>query len=131
MSLAPSSASLGERMFIPFQDEINDLFESDQSIWDKLKGGAFVGVVVAAQKLPDDPIELLLRMLFAGCLASVVVVLLSLRDVVWKRMLAGQRVSLVLRLYLAHGVMSIALGAVTFIVFAFFGAVLLLSLVGL
>ncbi len=52
------------------------------------------------------------------------VIILSLKDVVKKRMKAGQRVSLLLRLYFGSGNFSLLLSFVSILVFACFAIVL-------
>ncbi len=99
-------------MKVPFRRELEDLFASDHSIVFKLLGGAFVGGLFSLRLALKDPktggldlstpakITIVAISAFVGML---VVLLLSLRDVVVRRVEQGQRVNPLLRAYFGRG----------------------------
>lgn len=97
---------------VPFQSEIEDLFESDKSIVLKLLGGAFVGVVLSLKFVAKDGkgnaptmgnTATAVVVVGAAVVGAVVVLLLTLRDVVARRVDAGKRVNPVLKAYFGRG----------------------------
>lgn len=96
---------------LPFQRELADLFESDRSIVWKLLGGAVVGVLVCARGFGRQPpgaggltvpVKIALACGFA-VVGVLVVLLLSFRDVVVRRVDAGKPVNPLLKAYFGRG----------------------------
>ena len=95
---------------VPFQREIEDLFSSDKSIVWKLLGGGFVGAALAAKmvlgKGNGPQLGMTARVVvFVGSIivGMLVVLLLTLRDVVVRRVNAGKRVNPILKAYFGRG----------------------------
>ena len=97
---------------VPFQSEIEDLFASDKSIIIKLLGGAFVGAVLSlrvvfkgakgnAATLSDT--ARVVVFIGAAVIGALVVLLLTLRDVVARRVERGKRVNPLLKAYFGRG----------------------------
>jgi hypothetical protein len=95
---------------VPFQREIEDLFSSDKSIVWKLLGGGFVGGALAARmvlgKQNGPQMAATARwVVFVGSIivGMLVVLLLTLRDVVARRVDAGKPVNPILKAYFGRG----------------------------
>jgi hypothetical protein len=96
----------------PFHNEIEDLFASDKSIVLKLLGGAFVGAVlslsVVLKRAKGNEASLgttakVITFVGATVIGAIVVLLLTLRDVVARRVDAGQQVNPILKAYFGRG----------------------------
>lgn len=102
-------------MRLPFQNELNDAFVRDQSIWLKIGGGAFIGGVIALSTIVRDRSQTFqgtLGMILVAATALVggcVGLFLSIKDVVRSRRDAGKSVNPVLRLFFGMGIVSILL----------------------
>jgi hypothetical protein len=95
---------------VPFQREIADLFASDKSIVWKLLGGGFVGGALGARVAfgkgnGPQMAETARVVVFAGSIVvgMFVVLLLTLRDVVARRVDAGKPVNPILKAYFGRG----------------------------
>jgi hypothetical protein len=95
---------------VPFQRELEDLFSSDKSIILKLLGGAFVGAVFSLRVLfkKGDGASLgntarVVVFVGAAIIGALVVLLLTLRDVVARRVDAGKSVNPILKAYFGRG----------------------------
>jgi hypothetical protein len=95
---------------VPFQREIEDLFASDKSIVWKLLGGGFMGGAFAAsmvlRKGNGPQMAATARVVvFVGSIVvgMLVVLLLTLRDVVARRVDAGKPVNPILKAYFGRG----------------------------
>ncbi|MHC5539488.1 hypothetical protein ACYOEI_14820 [Singulisphaera rosea] len=112
---------------VPFRREIEDLFASDKSIALKMIAGAFVGVVVTMGSLFKEPgrgglttatpVKVAIAII-AAAVGAIVVLGLSLRDVVVRRVDQGKRVNFLLRAYFGqgNGCLMLALWFITVIV---------------
>jgi hypothetical protein len=98
----PQQAMLG-----PFHNELDEVFRGDRSIWLKIGGSAFVcasGALLHFNADPKATIAFELAMIAAmAVIGAVIGLMLSLRDVVRRRLAAGKPVNLLLRLYLGGG----------------------------
>jgi hypothetical protein len=97
---------------IPFRSEIEDLFASDKSIIWKLLGGAFVGAALSMTVVLKGPqgkapqMSMTARVIVligATVIGALVVLLLTLRDVVARRVDAGLKVNPLLKAYFGRG----------------------------
>ena len=124
---------------VPFQREMNDLFASDKSIVLKLLGGAFVGgvfglwVVLREAKGGKSAFPIPVKtaiVVGAAIVGMVVVLLLSLRDVVVRRVERGKTVNPLLRAYFGrgNGCLMVALWFVTIIVVTLIATMLTVNL---
>lgn len=115
---------------VPFQREIEDLFASDKTIVLKLIGGAFVGVFLSLRMVMKDaragdtsfsPTVRTVVLIGGAIVGALVVLGLTLRDVVLRRVEAGQRVNPLLRAYFGkgNGCLMLVLWSVT-VIFATF-----------
>ncbi len=115
---------------LPFRRELEDLFVSDKSIVLKMLGGAFVSSLVAAREFfkekenAPSPLPMTTRVFFvvgAGGIGAFVVLFLSLRDVVIRRVESGKRVHPILRAYMGKDRVwrTVALWFVTVIIVTF------------
>jgi hypothetical protein len=109
-------------MYIPFREEFEDLFRNSGGIWLKIGGGALVGILVAIGAVHRmivnglvefDPVRAVGTVVGTALIGALAVILLLLKDVVQKRIQAGQRVSFLLRLSFGMGVTSLLLWAIT------------------
>jgi hypothetical protein len=100
---------------VPFSRELDELFQQDRRAWLKVLGGAFVGAVLSWSMIRKQPIKdegpfvvacMVILFALAGACA---VLLLSLKDIVRRRVDDGKPVNLVLRAYLALGTWSLLL----------------------
>jgi len=110
---------------VPFKDEIDRAFQQDRNLPRKLLGAVVVGLAVglgsALHAHPDE--RLVATLIYCTCmtggsvLACVAgVFVLTLKDVVQRRIRDGETVNPVLRLYLATGALSLAMWFGTVIV---------------
>ncbi len=124
---------------VPFRREIDDLFASDRSIVLKLLGGAFVGGLVSLRAVlkdpkaggPDSSTPVKVTIVSgAAVVGMLVVLLLSLRDVVVRRVEKGQRVNPLLRAYFGrgNGCLMLALWFITIILATFIVTMLTVNL---
>jgi hypothetical protein len=96
-------------MWMPFHREIDDLFQSDRSIWMKAGGAALLCGVLSASALFRDDAPGMSAWIAVGVIASIsvvgaiVCVLLSLKDVVRRRLSEGKPVHLLLRICFGSG----------------------------
>jgi hypothetical protein len=109
---------------LPFKEEFDDLFREDRSIWWKILGGAAaaaLAVLLAVWrganreqgKATFGPAAIAVIVVVAAFLGALVAVLLSLKDVVRRRMDSGQRVSRLLRVYFGGGAVSLMVWVLT------------------
>jgi hypothetical protein len=124
---------------LPFQRELSDLFTSDKSIVLKLLAGAVVGVLVAMRAAFKStqagggglsmPLKVAI-LVVAAIVGMLVVLLLTLRDVVVRRVERGKPVNPLLRAYFGrgNGCLMVALWSITVIVVTFVVVMLTLSL---
>jgi hypothetical protein len=124
---------------VPFHHEIEDLFASDGSIVLKLLAGAFVGGVLSLKVAFKEPggtapaLSMPVKVTIvaaAAVVGMIVVLMLSLRDVVARRVENGQRVNPLLRAYFGrgNGCLMVALWSVTVIVAVFVATMITVSL---
>lgn len=124
---------------VPFRREIEDLFASDKSIVLKLLAGAFVGGLLSLRVVLKDlrgggtPLPASMKVpivVGAALVGMLVVLLLSLRDVVVRRVERGKRVNPLLRAYFGrgNGCLMVALWSVTVIIVTFIVTMLMVSL---
>jgi len=125
-------------MMFPFQDELNDLFRQNRSIWWKMLGGAAatpIALLVAGIRQPPtvdlSPATIVIALVVAAVIGAGLAILLSLKDVVVRRQAAGQRVSWLLQVYFAKGRMSLLVWGVTAVVASFPIMIVLLGYLGL
>jgi hypothetical protein len=114
-------------MFRIFREELDAVFREDgRLVWKLLAAagvGSFVGLKVAFRASNDKMAAGWLG--YAGIVAlpilfaMMAVLGLSLKDVTNRRLREGQRVSLLLRWYLASGMLSLLLWVITAIIGAF------------
>ena len=102
-------------MFLPLKKELDEAFRSDRSIWVKLAGCAFVGLIAgilgvshldAKDRTTTAIVFALLAPTIVGAAAGVC---LSLKDVVTRRQRNGERVSPVLRALFGWGIVSLVI----------------------
>jgi hypothetical protein len=117
-------------MKVPFHHEIEELFASDRSMALKLLAGAFVAVVLSLKVVVKDPKDRspefstptkITILVGAAVVGMLVVLLLSLRDVVVRRVERGQRVNPLLLAYFGrgNGCLMLALWSLTIMVATF------------
>ncbi len=105
-------------MRLPFRGELDETFRSDRSVWIKMAAAALVADFCAVlglwkMRTNDVPIDDFLKSLNLGILAIVAVagagtsLLLSLKDVIRRRIDRGDSVNFFLKLYLGMGVWSL------------------------
>jgi hypothetical protein len=110
---------------VPFSKEIDQAFRQDRNLPRKLIGavivGLSVGCVLVVRSSHNDRrgprpfvYACVIGLTIVACVLAVFG--LSLRDVVRRRMHDGEHVNIVLRLYLASGLMSLILGIATAII---------------
>lgn len=102
-------------MRMPFQNELNDAFVSDRSIWLKIGGSAFAAGLLAfvtirrgranAGSGAGELIAVAVTAAIGGCVGLA----LSLKDVVRSRRIAGKSVNPLLRLFFDKGIVSLLL----------------------
>src|SRR5262245_31181181 len=101
--------TLRAAMFFPFRRELDDAFSHDSSIWLKMAGCALVGILIAVYSLAKmdhkdlTPAGAAIVIAVVACGGMFVGILLSLKDVVARRIENGEPVSLVLRIYFGWG----------------------------
>ena len=115
----------------PFREELDALFRDDRKLLWKVFGAVLVGSCISvkwwSKFLGDQEVALTECLIVtAGTITVSVmaVLMLSLRDVVKRRIADGTPVSLCLRWYLAGGVWSLLLWIVTALAGTFLGIVL-------
>jgi hypothetical protein len=118
MKEVPSRCRAESIVRLPFRKEIDETFRSDRSAWIKMAAAALVAdfaLVLGAWKMraEDVSIDEFLGSLNLGILAVTAVagagtaLLLSMKDVIRRRMDRGDSVNFLLRLYLGMGVRSL------------------------
>jgi hypothetical protein len=135
MTVVPMEARI---MRIPFRRELDDVFQSDRSIWLKMGGSSIVATFAAVTSIlrsnrnPHLHTDSLAPLLIvaagisavAGALAALA---LSLKDVVQRRVARGEPVNSVLRLYFGMGAWSLVAWFPTVIIVTFFILIATLS----
>jgi hypothetical protein len=117
-------------MKFPLQGELDDLFRSSRGILWKVAGGAVAGAAVTAamllkgrrgaQELDQFNItEKILVIVGAGVIGAILAIVLSMKDVVERRIEQGKPVNFLLKLYFAFRWVSIAVWFVTIMVLVF------------
>jgi hypothetical protein len=125
-------------MKFPLQSELDDLFRSSRGIWWKVAGGAVAGAVVTtvlslkrrqgAQGFDQFSIaEKILVVVGAGIIGAIMAIVLSLKDVVERRIEQGKPVNPILKLCFAFRWVSIVVWFVTIMVIVFAATLILLS----
>lgn len=114
-------------MLIPFKKEIEHAFRKGRNLPAKLLAAVVVGLSIGLHSLLVDGASVAFSVcaLAACVLVCVVGVLaLSVKDAVHRRIVAGERVGVLVRLYLASGKLSVALWLATAIVAALLACIL-------
>jgi hypothetical protein len=125
-------------MKLPFQSELDDLFRSSRGIWLKVAGGAVAGAAVTAAVLLKkrrgaqefdqfDITEKILVVVGAGVIGAILAIVLSMKDVVERRIEQGKPVNFLLKLYFAFRWVSIVVWFITIMVLVFALTLILLS----
>jgi hypothetical protein len=99
---------------LPFRRELNELFRKDRRVFLKIVGGMFVGAFVAVGavgKLADIVAALFIAA--AALVGGLAVCALGLKDVVHRRIGAGEPTNVLLRVYLTSGKISLVLWLTT------------------
>jgi hypothetical protein len=113
---------------LPFRRELNELFRKDRRVFLKIAGGLFVGAFVAAGavgKLADVVAALFIAA--AALVGGLAVCALCLKDVVHRRIAAGEPTNVLLRAYLTSGKISLILWLTTAVLCAIVATYLSLS----
>ena len=121
-------------MRVPFHRELDEVFQSDRSIWLKMSGCAFatVFVVITAivRGIRDGRLNIRLSPpLIAGMAGisaasgALLALVLSLKDVVRRRVIRGEPVNPVLKIYFGMGLWSLVAWFPTLLIVGFFIAI--------
>ena len=115
-------------LWIPFKQQINEIFTSDRQLLLKLAAGAFVGCFLGislaygwADGHHNDTPGVVSAAIVGGSIALAVglVVILNLKDAVCNRIASGKRANVFLRLLLTSGSLSL----IIWVVFAFVASI--------
>ena len=125
-------------MWLPFSREFDDLFRKDRSIWFKMVGAAAAtdlvviisGALDAPRGQPDIRPEVIAAVLIVvGIAGAGVALVLSLKDIVERRDVAGQKVSWLLRILFLRGILSRILWAASLFAISLLAVMLLFVIV--
>lgn len=115
-------------MALPFENELNELFRSNRSVWWKMAIAVVVGLVLGAKFCIVQPafdkegIPIWVRLIMVACcgtIGPVAVVFLLLKDVVDRRIENFEPVNPLLRIYLSSGVFTVIAWIITSIALVF------------